>query len=127
MYQFRAITPRVEKYRNAVRNRVVEIETERAFIVTEAYKKYMHHPPILRKPLVTKALFEQMTLKVGNTEVFVGQVGKDGFDEETCISSSGYLPDMSGGDMWFHKEWENGKFVDDGTGKYRFQGDVNVK
>ena len=57
MYKFRPISPRIEKFRNAVRDRVVEIETERAYIVTEAYKKYMHHPPILRRPLMTKDLF----------------------------------------------------------------------
>ena len=127
MYEFKPISPRIEKFRDAVRSRVVEIETERAYIVTEAYKKYMHYPPILRKPLVTRDQFEKMTLCVEDTEIFVGQVGKYGFNEETCISSSCIMPDMGGGEQWFHKEWENGKFVDDGTGKYWFQGDYFEK
>ncbi|MCL2125831.1 MAG: hypothetical protein FWH33_07570 [Oscillospiraceae bacterium] len=127
MYNFKPISPRIKKFREAVRNRVVEIETERAYIVTEAYKKYKDHPPILRRPMMTRDLFEQMTLCVGDTELFVGQVGKDGFNEETSISSSGLWPDWNGGDMWFRREWENGKFVDDGTGLYRFQGDYFEK
>ena len=121
MYKFRAITPRIEKFKNAVRDRVLEIETERAIIVTEAYKKYMYYPPILRKPLLTKAVCEQMNVRVEDNELFVGQVGKNGFDEETGISSSCLMPDMDAS-KWFYTEYEAGKFVDDGTGKLWYEG-----
>ena len=123
MYQFRPVTPRIEKFREAVRNRTLEIETERALIVTEAFKKYKHYPPILRRPLMTKEIFENMTIYVGDNELFVGQIGKDGFNEETRILSSGCWPDWGGGETWFNREIENGNMVDDGTGMYKFKED----
>lgn len=121
MYEFRPISPRIEKFKDAVRRRVVEIDNERSIIATETFKKYQHYPPILRKPLVTKAIFEQMTIFVGDNEIFVGQVGKNGFNEETGVSSSYLLPDMTGG-SWLHRAYNEGKLVDDGTGMLWFDG-----
>ena len=121
MYEFRSITPRIEKFRDAVRDRVLELENERTVIVTEAYTKYKHYPPILRKPLITKAICEQMNIRVEDNELFVGQIGKNGFDEETGIASSCMLPDMDAS-KWFYSEYDAGKFIDDGTGKLWYDG-----
>ena len=126
MYEFRTITPRIEKFRNAVRDRVVEIENERSLIVTEEYKKYKYYPPILRKPLITKAICEQMTVRVEDNEIFVGQVGKYGFDEENSITSSCLFPEI-GGSAWFYNAFDEGRFVDDGTGRLWYAGDFAEK
>jgi formate C-acetyltransferase len=53
--------------------------------------------------------------------LFVGQVGKAGFDEETSVSGSGLWPDMDGS-KWAFAEFEAGKFHDDGTGKLWYEG-----
>jgi formate C-acetyltransferase len=121
MYEFREVTPRIQRYHEATRKRVLELETERAMIVTETYKKYKHYPPILRKPLLTKAICEQMTVRVEDTELFVGQVGKYGFNEETGVSSSCVMPDMDGS-KWVFGAFDQGKLIDDGTGLLWYEG-----
>ena len=40
MYNFRSVTPRVQAFRELVRNRVITIDAERVMSITEAYKKY---------------------------------------------------------------------------------------
>ena len=40
MYQFRPVTERIRQMRELIRDRVVRFDSERAMILTEAYKKY---------------------------------------------------------------------------------------
>ena len=44
MYEFRPATDRIKLMRLLIRDRVIEIDTERVITVTEAYKKYAKVP-----------------------------------------------------------------------------------
>ena len=54
MYEFGPVTDRVKRIHERVRNRVIQIDAERALIITDAYKKYETMLPILKRPLATK-------------------------------------------------------------------------
>jgi formate C-acetyltransferase len=122
MMEFSPYTDRVSKYREALRDRTIEINAERGLITMESYKKYMHYPPILRKPLITKELFEQMTITIDDNDLFCAQSGAYGFNVETHINSSYTWPDNDGS-KWIIAEWERGKFVEYEPGMYKFDGD----
>ena len=48
MYQFKDITPRIRRQREAIRNRVIRLDSEHAMIVTEARKKDLNTIPIIQ-------------------------------------------------------------------------------
>jgi formate C-acetyltransferase len=118
--EFVPVTDRIQRFREAVRDKGVEVECERGVIVTEAYKKYLHYPPILRKPLITKAICEQMTVRVEDEEIFVANIGKGGFNTEKALQSAGVYPDISGSG-WILQTYDEGKWEDDGTGYLHFK------
>ena len=70
MYEFRSVTPRIERLREKVRNRVIIFDAERGRIITEAYKKTENIIPIIRRPMVLKEICEKMTLLVEDDELF---------------------------------------------------------
>lgn len=49
MYEFRPISKRVAKLKERYRNFPFTLDTERALIVTETYKKHKHKPAALKK------------------------------------------------------------------------------
>ena len=75
MYEFRSVTPRIERLREKVRNRVIIFDAERGRIITEAYKKTENIIPIIRRPMVLKEICEKMTLLVEDDELFVANKG----------------------------------------------------
>jgi formate C-acetyltransferase len=127
--EFVPVTDRIQRFRDAVRNKNVVIDTERALIVTEAYKKYLHYPPILRKPLITKAICEQITVCVEDDELFVANIGKAGFNTATQTQGAGLFPDI-GMISWIYNDIENGSWGDDGSGsgllRYKDRQDVRL-
>ena len=72
MYQFRQATERIRNMRELIRDRVVRYDAERARIMTEAYQKYEHVPPIIKRPLALYELCRQMTILVEDFELIVG-------------------------------------------------------
>ena len=64
MYQFKDITPRIRRQREAIRNRVIRLDSEHAMIVTEARKKDLNTIPIIQSARQLKALAENLTLRV---------------------------------------------------------------
>ncbi len=100
MYEFRPVTERVKNYRYKIRNRELILDTERARIVTESYKKYGNTIPIIKKALTQRDLCEQCTCFIGDDELIVGGRGKFMF-------SSALYPEWGdfGGPMGF---WING-------------------
>ncbi|MDR2355361.1 MAG: hypothetical protein LBE16_04105, partial [Clostridiales Family XIII bacterium] len=75
MYTFKPATDRILKMREAIRDRVLRHESERARIMTEASKKYENVTPIIRRPLMHYELCKHMTLYIGDDERIVGGKG----------------------------------------------------
>ena len=75
MYTFRPATERIRQLRELIRDRVIRYDSERLRIVTEAYRQNEYLPPILKRPLAFKALCEQMTVLVEDSEIIVGNKG----------------------------------------------------
>ncbi|MDR2486969.1 MAG: hypothetical protein LBD12_03310 [Clostridiales Family XIII bacterium] len=76
MYTFREATPRIQRIREKVRDRVIRGDAEKSVIQAEAIEKYKHIVPIIKRPLITKELCERMTLRVEDDDYFVGNKGK---------------------------------------------------
>ena len=79
MYQFKPATERIQQQRELIRDRVVRYDAERARIMTEAYQKYEHVPPIIKRPLALYELCRQMTVLVEDFELIVGNKGPNYF------------------------------------------------
>lgn len=76
MYEFKATTERVKRYRDKIRNRELVFDTERAKIVTESYRKYGNTIPIIKKAKTQYDYCSQCTCYVGEDELIVGGRGK---------------------------------------------------
>ncbi|NLB29834.1 MAG: hypothetical protein GX823_06415 [Clostridiales bacterium] len=72
MYQFRTATDRITHMRELIRDRVLRCDSERALIITEAYKKHENVVPIIKRPLALKELCEKMTLLIEDFELIIG-------------------------------------------------------
>ena len=72
MYEFRPVTDRIKRINDRIRDRVIEIDDERARIVTESYQAAETTPWMLRIPLATKAVCEKKTVLVEDDDIFVG-------------------------------------------------------
>jgi len=72
MYEFKPIAPRIQRLRQELRDRELRIDTERAKIMTEAYKKYGHMIPVVKKAMAQHDLCSQCTCFVGEDELIVG-------------------------------------------------------
>jgi formate C-acetyltransferase len=54
-----------------------QVDTERAEIVTESYRRYENLPPVLKKAHVLKDLLEQMSIEIRPDELIVGNHSKN--------------------------------------------------
>lgn len=52
LYHFSPIFSRIAHMRDRVRNRVIQLDSERAMIVTEAYKDVVNLVPTVRRPTI---------------------------------------------------------------------------
>ena len=76
MYQFKAVTPRIQRQRDAIRNRVIRLDSEHAMLATEARKKDLNTIPIIQSARQLKYLAENLTLRVEDDDVLVGNRGR---------------------------------------------------
>ncbi len=53
MYTFKPYTQRVARLRDAVRDRLMVADAEKARLQLEAKKKYIRYPPMLQKPYIS--------------------------------------------------------------------------
>ena len=77
MHTWKPVTERVESIHKKVRDRVIQVDAERAEIVTESYKANENVVPMLRHSRAIKALCEQMTVRVEDDELMVGNRAKN--------------------------------------------------
>ena len=90
MYNFRPVSDRIATMREKIRNRVIQTDSERAMIVTEAYKNCINLVPTIRRPTILKAVTEKVTLRVEDEDVLVGNRGR-------YLFSSASYPENSDG------------------------------
>ena len=76
MHASRPVTERIQYMRDLIRNRVIRNDAERAVIITEAYKKYQHVLPIIKKPLAILEYCKRKKVRVEDFEVIVGNRGE---------------------------------------------------
>jgi formate C-acetyltransferase len=77
MYTFRPYTERIWKYRERIRNRIIQADSERLEIKVDAWKKYKDVVPLIRVPLTTKEIVSRMTISVEDDELIVGSKAKN--------------------------------------------------
>ena len=79
MYEFRPATERILRMKEKVRDRVIDLDSERMTLITEAYKKYDDVMPMIQRSLACKYLIENMSTKVFDDEIIVGAKGPNCF------------------------------------------------
>ncbi|MDR3149409.1 MAG: pyruvate formate lyase family protein, partial [Oscillospiraceae bacterium] len=77
MYKFRPVTERIQRYRDAVRDRVIIGDSEKSVYTAEAIKLYGGIVPIIKRPLITKYLCEHMSVPIFSDDYFAGSKGKN--------------------------------------------------
>jgi formate C-acetyltransferase len=107
MYTFRPYTDRIWKYRQKIRDRIIEADAERAQLTVEAERLYKDTVPIIKTPLTTKYIVERMTVRIEDDEIIVGNKAKN------FCGSSGAFWAMNGD---IEHTWEkrgDGKYYND--------------
>ncbi len=79
MYTFKPYTERVARLRDAVRDRLMVADSEKARLQLEARKKYFKYPPLLQKPFISLYVLERMPLNLHEDEYFFGSLGTKGW------------------------------------------------
>jgi formate C-acetyltransferase len=85
----------------AVRSRVFRYDAERALIATAFYKEHEHMVPAIRRPLLLRTICEQMTVRVEDYEMIVGNNSRyyGGCGSEPDWHGAGWIPaDIDGGE-----------------------------
>ena len=77
MHEFKPISERMQLMQQKIRDRTLQIDAEKAMIITDTWKKHESMIPYLRRPLVLKAICEQMTVRVEDWEMIVANIGKN--------------------------------------------------
>ena len=88
MYTFKPYTERVARLRDAVRDRLMVADSEKARLQLEAKKKYFKYPPLLQKPYISLYVLERMPLNLHEDEFFFGSLGYKGWG---AANGSGWL------------------------------------
>ena len=66
------VSPRIEKLRDALFQKMPEIEADRAVILTESYKETEGLPMIARRAKAFRALMEKLPITIRDNELIVG-------------------------------------------------------
>ena len=119
MYTFQAVTPRIQKMRDQLRERIVHNDATRARIMTEAYQQYKDVLPIIKRPMAIKYLCERMDLYVGDEELIVGCKGGH-------IFNAPQYPEMMNSD-WILHGVESGEWTIREDGLYHNPDDEELK
>jgi pyruvate formate-lyase/glycerol dehydratase family glycyl radical enzyme len=102
MYSFRAVSDRVSRMKELYRDTPFVLDAERALIVTETHKRHKHAPAAIKKAQSLYDVCEQMTIRVENDELIVGNIGKH-------YKGTTMWPEYDGM-AWLYHELETGIF-----------------
>lgn len=72
VYDFRPVTARIKRQHERIRSRIIEIDDERARIVTDSYQRNENVPWQIKIPLATYDVCTKKTLLVEDDDIFVG-------------------------------------------------------
>lgn len=100
MYKFRPVSERMQLMHQLIRDRVIQSDSESAMITTRCFQENENLIPCLRRPTVLKAICEQMTVRVEDFEMIVGNSSRN-------FCGAGYMPDWGNGE-WLPAMIENG-------------------
>lgn len=77
MYTFRSVSNRIAHMHQLVRDRVIQMDAERALIATKSYQKNEHVIPMLKRAMATYDICAEMTIRVEDFEVIVGNKARN--------------------------------------------------
>ena len=120
MYNFSPVTPRISDMRDKIRNRTIRLDSERAIIVTEAMKDCVNLVPTIRRPTLLKAVASQVTLRVEDFDVLVGNRGRH-FSSNVCY------PENSEGPGWAVAGVRSGEWELQEDGLYHNKDSDNIR
>ena len=86
MYQFRSVTPRIERYREKVRNRLIIGDAAKEKLKYEAEIRYQNFPPMVQKPMISKYVIENMPIDIQEDEFFVGDMGGKNWGDSHALA-----------------------------------------
>jgi pyruvate formate-lyase/glycerol dehydratase family glycyl radical enzyme len=89
MHKFKPISERMQRMHQLIRDRVIQSDSEMAMITTRCFQENENLIPYLRRPTVLKAICEQMTVRVEDFEMIIGNSSKN-------FCGTGYAPDWGG-------------------------------
>jgi pyruvate formate-lyase/glycerol dehydratase family glycyl radical enzyme len=106
MYEFRPATDRIQRMHQLIRDRVIQTDAERALITTASSKRNEHVVPVIKRARIAYDVCSQMTVRVEDFEIIVGNKGKNflgaGFNPEW--SGEGWIPAMVENGSWTLRE-----------------------
>lgn len=102
MYSFRPVSDRVARMKERYRDNPFVLDAERALIVTETYRKHKHAPAAIKKAQSLYDACAQMTIRVEDDELIVGNIGK-------YYKGTTMWPENDGMG-WLYHELETGEF-----------------
>ncbi|MBQ6634745.1 MAG: glycyl radical protein [Lachnospiraceae bacterium] len=69
---FGSLTPRMAAYRESVLEQKPYIDAQRAVLATEAYKKNLHQPAVMKRALMLKNILEHMDIYLEDETILAG-------------------------------------------------------
>lgn len=119
MYEFSPVSDRIKAMHERIRNRVIEIDDERARIVTESYQSNETVPWMIRIPRATYDVCAKKTLLVEDDDIFVG-------NQASKFCASAVWPEWDG-PGWVLAEIERGGLWTEGEDGLFYRKNENVK
>ena len=96
MHKSSPVTERIQYMRGLIRDRVIQKDAERAVIITEAYKKYEHVVPVIKKPLAMYEYCAKKRVRVEDFEVIFGNRGENFLGNSYMVEWNGVRIDTEG-------------------------------
>ena len=106
MYTFRKVSDRMLHLHQRIRDRVIRFDSERARIITESDKKWGMAIPHIRRAKKFYDICDQMTLRVEDEDVLVGNLTRYfcGSSTSPDYSGMGWVPNMVTKGLWTKRE-----------------------
>ena len=128
---FGSLTPRMQAYRESVLDQKPYIDAQRAVLATEAYKKHMNQPAVMKRALMLQNILAKMDIYIEDETILVGNQssvnrGAPIFPEYTMkfVLDELDLFEKRDGDVFYITEEEMQVYMD--TGFFGMEGKLNA-
>jgi len=102
MYKFRLATDRIKFMHQLIRDRVIQTDAEKALITSAASRRNEHVVPIIKRARVAYDVCSQMTVRVEDFEIIVGNKAKTFLG--SCVNpeweGEGWIPAIVESGIW---------------------------